>query len=63
MVKLILGFLLLTLFACSDSGSSLDASTEPVANVTLLSSINGVGDNSYNDQILAGVFRFNRNSG
>ena len=63
MVKLILGFLLLTLFACSDSGSSLDASTEPVANVTLLSSVNGVGDNSYNDQILAGVFRFNRNSG
>ena len=51
------------LLACSDSESSVVAAREPVANVTLLASINGVGDNSYNDQILEGVFRFNKNSG
>ena len=64
MVKLILGFLLLTLFACSNSESvGVSENNSGIANITLIASINGIGDNSYNDQILAGLFRFNEDSG
>ena len=66
MIKFFSGlFLLLTLVACSNSESVFDATQNRsgTANITLMASINGIGDNSYNDQILAGLFRFYEDHG
>ena len=65
MIRFIFGlFLLLILFACSDSESvGVSESNSGIANITLVASINGIGDNSYNDQILAGLFRLYENQG
>ena len=66
MLRLFFGFFLLfSLYACSNSESVFDAvqNRPGIANITLVASINGIGDNSYNDQILAGLFRFNEDSG
>lgn len=66
MLRLFFGFFLLfSLLACSNSESVFDAvqNRSGVANITLVASINGIGDNSYNDQILAGLFRFYEDRG
>ena len=66
MLRLFFGFFLLfSLYACSNSESVFDAvqNRPGIANITLVASVNGIGDNSYNDQILAGLFRFNEDSG
>ena len=66
MLRLFFGFFLLfSLYACSNSESVFDAAQNRsgVANITLVASINGIGDNSYNDQILAGLFRFYEDRG
>ena len=66
MLRIFFGFfLLLSLYACSNSESVFDAvqNRSGVANITLVASINGIGDNSYNDQILAGLFRFYEDRG
>ena len=55
--------LLFMLLACSDSKSVVDPDNPRVANITLIASINGIGDNGYNDCILAGFFRFYENRG
>ena len=65
MLRLFFGFFLLfSLYACSNSESVFDAvqNRPGIANITLVASVNGIGDNSYNDQILAGLFRFNEDS-
>lgn len=52
------------LFACSNSESvGVSGKNSGIANITLVASINGIGDNSYNDQILAGLFRLYENQG
>jgi basic membrane lipoprotein Med (substrate-binding protein (PBP1-ABC) superfamily) len=65
MIRFVFGlFLLFALLACSDSESvGASENNSGIANITLIASINGIGDNSYNDQILAGLFRFNEDSG
>ncbi len=66
MIKFFSGiFLLLALVACSNSESVFDVGEKRsgMANITLMASINGIGDNSYNDQILAGLFRFYEDRG
>ena len=62
MIRFIFGLFLLFLFACSDSEHvGVSENNSGIANITLVASINGIGDNSYNDQILAGLFRFYEN--
>ena len=65
MIRFVFGlFLLFALLACSDSESvGASENNSGIANITLIASINGIGDNSYNDQMLAGLFRFNEDSG
>jgi basic membrane lipoprotein Med (substrate-binding protein (PBP1-ABC) superfamily) len=64
MVRFIFGLFLLFLFACSDSESvGVSEKNSGIAKITLIASINGIGDNSYNDQILAGLFRLSENHG
>ena len=64
MIRFVFGlFLLFALLACSNSESvGASENNSGIANITLIASINGIGDNSYNDQILAGLFRFNEDS-
>ena len=54
----------MSLTACSsDDGEPSAAALRPVAEVTLLVTPNGIGDNGYNDCIVDGLFRFHELSG
>lgn len=57
--------LLISFWGCShdEISDTLKEAGTPKANITYIVSTNGIGDNGYNDNTLAGLFRFNEDTG